>query len=237
MRIIPAIDIIEGKCVRLTKGDYSTQKVYNENPVELAMQFNESGIKYLHLVDLDGAKAQKLVNLSILEQICSKTSLWVDYGGGIRTNEDINKVLNSGAQQVNLGSAAAKNPSFFIEALQTFGADKIMLSADSMHKHIAIHGWQTSTTTTLIDFIKQFEKHGLQYAVCTDILVDGMLTGPNLDLYQEVMEQCAIKLIASGGIATLNDLIALKKLGCEGAILGKALYENRIGLKDLATLC
>jgi len=240
MRIIPAIDIIEGKCVRLTKGDYNTKKVYNENPLEVAKEFEASGIEYLHLVDLDGAKEKHIVNYKILEQIASKTSLRIDFGGGLKTNEDLYIAFNSGAKQITGGSIAIKDPKTFEGWIQKYGSQKIILGADSKDGKIAISGWKEQSNEDIIPFIKGYQKQRIQYVVCTDISKDGMLEGPSIDLYEQIIQECSsssdgqsIKLIASGGVSSLEDLNKLKDLGCEGVIIGKALYEGHIHLRDL----
>ncbi|UKM63992.1 1-(5-phosphoribosyl)-5-[(5-phosphoribosylamino)methylideneamino]imidazole-4-carboxamide isomerase [Flavobacteriaceae bacterium GSB9] len=240
MRIIPAIDIIDGKCVRLTKGDYDTKKVYNENPLEVAKMFEAAGIQYLHLVDLDGAKAQHIVNYKVLEQIASKTKLKIDFGGGLKSNEDLHIAFNSGARQITGGSIAVKNPKIFEGWLSKYGSEKIILGADSNNGKIAISGWQEDSTEDLIPFIKEYQKKGIQYVICTDISKDGMLEGPSVDLYKKIISDCSnssngqsIKLIASGGISAIEELPVLKEIGCEGVIIGKAIYENRISLQQL----
>lgn len=240
MRIIPAIDIIDGKCVRLTKGNYDTKKVYNENPLEVAKQFEASGIEYLHLVDLDGAKAQHIVNYKVLEQIASKTNLKIDFGGGLKTNEDLYIAFNSGAKQITGGSIAVKNPKTFEGWVSKYGSQKIILGADCKDGKIAISGWQEGSNEEIIPFIKSYQKKGVQYVICTDISKDGMLEGPSLDLYKQIIQQCSndsydqsIRLIASGGVTSLEDIHTLKDLGCEGVVIGKALYEGRIFLRDL----
>jgi phosphoribosylformimino-5-aminoimidazole carboxamide ribotide isomerase len=240
MRIIPAIDIIDGKCVRLTKGDYDTKKVYNENPLEVAKMFEASGIEYLHLVDLDGAKAQHIVNYKVLEQIASKTKLKIDFGGGLKTNEDLHIAFNSGARQITGGSIAVKDPETFEGWINKYGSEKIILGADSNNGKIAISGWQEDSIEEVIPFIKAYQKKSIKYVICTDISKDGMLEGPSFDLYKKIIEECtnsssgqSIKLIASGGISEINELPVLKALGCEGVIIGKAIYENRISLHEL----
>lgn len=236
MRIIPAIDIIEGKCVRLTRGNYSTKKVYNENPLEVAKEFEASGIEYLHLVDLDGAKAQHIVNYKILELIASKTSLKIDFGGGLKSNEDLYIAFNSGAKQITGGSIAVKNPKTFEGWISKYGSQKIILGADSNEGKIAISGWQEDSQEEIISFIKNYQKKGIHYVISTDISKDGMLEGPSYELYKNILEKCSnqtIKLIASGGVSTLQDIPKLKELGCEGVIIGKALYEGHIDLRDL----
>jgi len=237
MRIIPAIDIIEGKCVRLTKGDYSTKKVYNENPLEVAKEFEANGIKHLHLVDLDGAKSKRIINYKILEKIANGTSLKIDFGGGLKSDEDLKIAINSGAKQVTGGSIAAKNRSLFVDWLQKYGGETIILGADCKDKMIATDGWLESSELELIDYIQGYEKEGVQYVICTDIAKDGMLQGPSIDLYKEVIRSTKVNLIASGGISNLQDLIDLKNIGCEGAILGKAIYEGKVSLKQLRELC
>ncbi|WP_100615798.1 1-(5-phosphoribosyl)-5-[(5-phosphoribosylamino)methylideneamino]imidazole-4-carboxamide isomerase [Confluentibacter citreus] len=240
MRIIPAIDIIDGKCVRLTKGDYDTKKIYNENPLEVAKMFEAAGIEYLHLVDLDGAKAHHIVNYKVLEQISTKTKLKIDFGGGLKTNEDLHIAFNSGAKQITGGSIAVKNPKTFEGWIAKYGGEKIILGADSNNGKIAISGWLENSADEVIPFIKEYQKKSIKYVICTDIAKDGMLEGPSYDLYKQIIEECtnnssgqSIKLIASGGISTFDELPKLKALGCEGVIIGKAIYENRISLKQL----
>ncbi len=235
MRIIPAIDIIDGKCVRLTKGDYATKKVYNENPLEVAKQFEASGIEYLHLVDLDGAKANHIVNYKVLEQIALKTSIKIDFGGGLKTNEDLLIAFNSGADQITGGSIAVKNPGIFEEWVAEYGPDKIILGADCNNESIAISGWQEESSLKVVPFIWDYLSKGIEYVICTDIAKDGMLEGPSFNLYKRILDETdnSIKLIASGGISTFAELPKLNNLGCEGAIIGKAIYENRISLKQL----
>lgn len=237
MRIIPAIDIIEGKCVRLTKGDYATKKIYNENPVEVAKEFEDNGIEYLHLVDLDGAKSQHIVNYKILEQIASKTNLKIDFGGGLKSNDDLRIAFNSGATQITGGSIAVKNPEIFTGWLTKYGADKIILGADCINRKIATHGWLETSQVDVVDFIKEYEKIGIKNTICTDVAKDGMLQGASVELYKEILSKSGINLIASGGVASIDDLIELKEIGCEGTILGKAIYEGYISLKELQKLC
>lgn len=237
MRIIPAIDIIEGKCVRLTRGDYSTKKVYNEDPVEAAKAFEDSGLQYLHVVDLDGAKSNKIINYRILEKICTQTKLKVDFGGGLKADEDVVIAFNSGASQITGGSIAVKDRDLFLSWLGSYGAEKIILGADFLNRKIATNGWLQASDMDLVAFISGFQKAGVAYCICTDIDKDGMLQGPSTGIYKEILQTTAIKLIASGGITTLQDLHVLKALGCEGAIVGKAIYEGHITLKSLAALC
>ena len=234
MRIIPAIDLIDGKCVRLSKGDYSTKKIYNENPLEVAKMFEAHGIQYLHLVDLDGAKLSKIVNHKILAQIASKTSLKIDFGGGLKSDADLKIAFESGANQITGGSIAIKNPELFQKWVQEYGAEKIILGADAKDEKVAISGWLEDSNEDLIPFIKKNQSIGIQYVICTDIAKDGMLEGPSFDLYKKILLQSpSIKLIASGGISTFAELPLLNELGCEGTIIGKAIYENRISLKQL----
>lgn len=234
MRIIPAIDIIEGKCVRLSKGDYDTKKIYNENPLEVAKSFEAHGIQYLHLVDLDGAKSNQILNYKILEQIASKTSLKIDFGGGLKSDADLKIAFESGANQITGGSIAIKQPDVFKKWVQQFGADKIILGADAMNEKVAISGWLEESKEEVIPFIQNYLNEGIQYVICTDISKDGMLEGPSFELYKRILEQTKdVKLIASGGISTFDELPKLAELGCEGTIIGKAIYEGRITLKQL----
>lgn len=234
MKIIPAIDIIDGKCVRLTQGDYEQKKIYNENPVEVAKQFEAAGLQYLHVVDLDGAKAGAVKNFTTIEKLVRATSLKIDVGGGIKTEEDIRSLFNLGVSQVNLGSIAAKNQNLVSTWLDTFGIDRIIISADVRNEKIALHGWQEQTALSVYDFISLFEESRL-FVTCTDIATDGMLSGPNVSLYQNLLEQFpGLRLIASGGVSQLSDLALLKKLHVEGVIIGKAIYENKISLNELS---
>lgn len=234
MRIIPAIDIIEGKCVRLSKGDYNTKKIYNEDPLEVAKSFEAHGIEYLHLVDLDGAKSKHIVNHKILETIASKTKLKVDFGGGLKTDKDLQIAFESGANQITGGSIAVKDPEIFQNWLQKFGNKKIILGADAMNRKIAISGWLEDSDKDIIPFIQNYENKGVKYVICTDISKDGMLEGPSFELYEEILSETKnINLIASGGISKFDELPKLAELGCEGVIIGKAIYENRISLKQL----
>ena len=240
MRIIPAIDIIDGKCVRLSKGDYNTKIIYNENPLEDAKSFEAHGIQYLHLVDLDGAKSSRIVNYKVLEQIASKTSLKIDFGGGLKSDADLKIAFESGANQITGGSIAIKQPEVFKKWIQQFGADKIILGADAMNEKVAISGWLEESKEEVIPFIQNYQKEGIQYVICTDISKDGMLEGPSFELYKRILDsdlsnraESRLKLIASGGISTFNELPKLAELGCEGTIIGKAIYEGRITLKQL----
>ena len=233
MRIIPAIDIIDGKCVRLSKGDYDTKKIYNENPVEVAKEFEDFGIQYLHLVDLDGAKAKKIINQKVIENIAKNTNLIIDFGGGIRSEEDLQKAFDSGAKKVTLGSIAVVNPELCLAWLEQFGAEKFILGADCLDRKIKTSGWLENSETDVVDFIKEYQKKGFREVVCTDISKDGMLQGPSTALYQEIIENSTIELIASGGISNIEDVQKMKEIGCAGTIIGKAIYEGRISLEDL----
>ena len=233
MRIIPAIDIIDGKCVRLSKGDYSTQKTYNENPLEVAKAFEDHGIEYLHLVDLDGAKSKHIVNHKVLETIATKTNLKIDFGGGLKTDEDLRIAFESGAQQVTGGSIAVKEPEVFSQWISSYGAEKIILGADVKGEYIATDGWLETSDQSLFDFLAHYQAKGIQYTICTDISKDGMLQGPSFDLYEKIIAETQVKLIASGGISQFDELPRLAEMGCEGTIIGKAIYENRISLKQL----
>ncbi len=238
MRIIPALDIIDGKCVRLSKGDYTTKKIYNENPLEIAKQFEAHGIEHLHLVDLDGAKASHIVNHKVLERIASHTTLKIDFGGGLKTEEDLKIAFESGAKQITGGSIAVKNPQMFKKWISEYGNTKIILGADANPDEtgakIAISGWQEKSDIELIPFIEEYHEEGIQYVICTDISKDGMLEGPSFELYKRILASVPqLKLIASGGISDFSEIPKLAALGCEGTIIGKAIYENRISLKQL----
>lgn len=234
MRVIPAIDIINGQCVRLTQGDYNQKKVYNEDPLEVAKMFEDAGIKYLHLVDLDGAKSGHIVNEKVLEAIAGKTSLQVDFGGGIKSDEDIKKALHAGARQVTCGSIAVKNPIKVQEWGDKFGFEAIIIGADVKDRKIAVQGWTEATTLSVEDLLHKYLSDGFEYVICTDIATDGMLQGPNFELYEDLLNIFpTIKLIASGGVSNMEDLKKLDVLGVEGAIIGKAIYEGKITLKEL----
>lgn len=234
MRIIPAIDIIDGKCVRLSKGDYATKIIYNENPLEVAKSFEAHGIQYLHLVDLDGAKSSQIVNYKILEQIATKTKLKIDFGGGLKSDADLKIAFESGANQITGGSIAVKNRELFETWIVRYGADKIILGADAHNEKVAVSGWLENSDEDVVPFINRYQSKGIQYVICTDIAKDGMLQGPSFDLYAKILAQVnGIKLIASGGIAAFDELPKLAELGCEATIIGKAIYEGRIALKQL----
>ena len=234
MIIVPAIDIMNGMCVRLSQGDFNTQKTYFENPVDVARSFEDAGLHHVHVVDLDGAKAGQVKHWNIIEAISSKTKLSVDFGGGIKTEEEIVRLFEVGVAQINLGSVAFKEPEKVKGWIQKFGGEKIILSADSNKEMLAVAGWQNQTMVPLIDFILDFVQSGLQFATCTDIAKDGMMAGPNADLYKKILSSIpSLKLIASGGVTSLEDLNLLKAAGCHGAIVGKAIYEGSISLESL----
>ncbi len=235
MKIIPAIDIINGKAVRLTKGDYNQKTEYADNPVEVAELFESAGITNLHLVDLDGAKAQKPQNLAVLEGVTASTGLSVDFGGGVKSNESLEAVLKAGAKQVTAGSIAVKNKTLVYEWIEEFGAEKIILGADVINEKIAISGWQEDSGIDLMGFLEEYLNKGIRYCICTDVSKDGMLQGPSFALYQKIMKEFPeLRLIASGGVAQLDDLKKLNEMGCYGAIVGKAYYEGNISLEELA---
>ncbi|GAQ14642.1 phosphoribosylformimino-5-aminoimidazole carboxamide ribotide isomerase [Myroides odoratimimus] len=237
MRIIPAIDIIDGQCVRLSKGDYNTSKVYNTSPVEVTKQFEDAGIKYLHVVDLDGAKSSQIMNAKVLEEIATQTNLQIDFGGGIKNDSDIITAFNSGAKQVTVGSIAATKPELFLTWLERYGSEQIILGADCKQRKIMTQGWLDSADTDVLEFIQSYEQRGVSYTIVTDIEKDGMLNGPAIELYKEIITNTEVKLIASGGLTTVAELYKLKEIGCEGVIIGKAIYEGRITLKELSELC
>lgn len=237
MRIIPAIDIIDGKCVRLTRGDFSTKKLYNEHPLEVARMFEDAGIRYLHLVDLDGAKSNHIVNHTVLEELASKTKLVIDFGGGIKSDADISQAFNCGASQVTAGSAAVNNPELFLKWLEEYGPEKIILGADCRNRKIVKQGWLEDTAIDVVNFISSYEQQGIQYVICTDVAKDGMLQGAAEGLYNEIKNKTGIRLIASGGVSVIEDVQRLQILGCDGVIIGKALYEGNITLQQLVSLC
>lgn len=237
MRIIVAIDLIDGKCVRLTKGDFSTRKIYNEDPLEVALRIEDNGINYLHLVDLDGARNKKFGNIKVLEKIAWKTKLKIDFGGGLRSYEDLITVFNAGARQITAGSVAVTNPSIFIEWLAKLGQEKLILGADCIDKKVSTGGWQDRSEKEIVSFISDYKAKGVKYTICTDIKKDGMLQGPSTELYREILGAVRINLIASGGISSLKDIEDVEKAGCEGVIIGKAFYEGKISLNDLGKLC
>ena len=235
IQIIPAIDIIDGKCVRLTQGDYSQKKTYNENPLEVAKSFEDAGIQRLHLVDLDGAKQKRIINHKVLETIATKTTLHIDFGGGVQSDEMIQLAFDYGAKQVTGGSVAVKNPELFEKWLQEYGGEKIILGADAKDEKIAISGWEESTEKSVYDFVGEYIAKGAKYTISTDVAKDGLLQGPSFDLYQKLQDRFAdLQIIASGGVSELKDIIQLNEMNVFGVIVGKAIYEGRITLKQLA---
>ncbi|MFN3021084.1 1-(5-phosphoribosyl)-5-[(5-phosphoribosylamino)methylideneamino]imidazole-4-carboxamide isomerase [Chryseobacterium sp. TY3] len=233
MKIIPAIDVIDGKCVRLSQGDYDTKKIYNENPLDVAKEFEDYGIEYLHLVDLDVAKSKQIINYKILEQITTKTNLKVDFGGGIKSDDDVRIAFECGANQITGGSIAVQNPTLFEEWISKYGTKKIILGADAKDRKVATLGWLETWDLDVVAFIKNYNQKEIEYVICTDIAKNGMLQCTSNALYTEILENCDVRLIASGGVSSMDDLIELKEFGCEGAILGKAIYEGKISLKHL----
>ena len=232
--IIPAIDIIDGKCVRLTQGDYAQKTIYNENPLEVAQMFENSGLHRLHLVDLDGAKAGSVKNWKVLEAIASQTKMIIDFGGGIKKQEDVDIVFSSGAAYATVGSIAVKDKPTFVSWLQAYGADKFLLGADVKDEMIAIGGWLETTGINIYNFIEDYLQLGVQQIFCTDVSKDGKLEGPSIDLYKNILARFPqLHLIASGGVANIDDVYELQKAGCKGVIIGKAIYENRISLEEL----
>jgi phosphoribosylformimino-5-aminoimidazole carboxamide ribotide isomerase len=237
MKIIPAIDLIDSKCVRLSKGDFNTQKVYSKNPLEVAKQFEANGIKYLHLVDLDGARSNRIVNHKVLAEIATKTNLKIDFGGGIKSTRDAEIAFDNGAYKITAGSIAIDNKELFLEWIEKFEADKLILGADCKDRNISTHGWLETSEIDVFDFIKEFRSHGLKEVICTDISKDGMLQGPSIELYKQILAEIDVTLIASGGVSSVGDLKELQAIGCTGAIIGKAIYEGKITLKQLRELC
>ncbi len=234
IEIIPAIDLIDGKCVRLSQGDYNRKTVYNEDPLEVALMFEAAGIKRLHLVDLDGAKAKHIVNHKVLETIAGKTSLIIDFGGGLKSDEDLKIAFESGAEMITGGSIAVKEKDTFLKWLEIYGNKKIILGADAKDGNIAVGGWLETTALPVVEFIAEFHKKGIIKVISTDISRDGMLTGPSIELYQEIIDVLPkVEIIASGGIATMDDILKLDEMGVPGVITGKAIYENRISLKEI----
>jgi phosphoribosylformimino-5-aminoimidazole carboxamide ribotide isomerase len=234
MQLIPAIDIINGKCVRLTQGDYNSMKIYNEQPLEKAKQFEDAGLTRLHLVDLDGAKAGAVKNWKVLEVIAARTELVIDFGGGIKTEKDVDIVFNSGANWATIGSLAVKNESLFVDWLTRYGALRFMLGADVKNEKIAVSGWLETTDIWIYDFIRKYVDHGVTQVFCTDVSKDGLLQGPAVGLYKNIISEFpSLHFIASGGVSSINDLEQLAAIGCNGAIIGKAIYENKISLKEL----
>lgn len=236
MKIIPAIDLIDGKCVRLTQGNYAAKTIYNENPLEVAKEYEANGIQYLHLVDLDGAKAGKIINWKVLESICNNTTLQVDFGGGLQSNQDLQTAFENGAKQITAGSIAIRNRALVLEWIEQFGAEKIILGADVKNEMIAISGWQEITQVSIFDFLEDYLAQGIQTVICTDIQKDGLLQGVSLDLYLNIQQKFPkLQLIASGGVAGMEDIEKLAQNQTYGVIIGKALYEGKISLDMLKT--
>ncbi|MEL6140738.1 MAG: 1-(5-phosphoribosyl)-5-[(5-phosphoribosylamino)methylideneamino]imidazole-4-carboxamide isomerase [Bacteroidota bacterium] len=236
MHIIPAIDLIEGKCVRLTQGDYAQKKIYNEDPVAVAKEFAAAGLKRLHVVDLDGARGGGIVNHKVLERIASSTNLHIDWGGGMKSDEDLRIAFESGAAQVTGGTIAVKKPTVFLGWLEQYGTEKIILGTDVRGDKIAVAGWEEASNRELFEFLADYVAKGIKYTICTDVSKDGLLQGTARALYHKIRkEQPNVNLIASGGITTMDDVQALAQLDCYGAIIGKAIYEGRITLKELST--
>lgn len=234
MELIPAIDLIEGKCVRLTQGDYSTRKVYNADPLEVALQFESVGIERLHVVDLDGAKAGHIVNYNVLERLASRTRLIIDFGGGLKSDEDLRIAFDCGAQMITGGSIAVKNPERFLTWLEKYGGERVILGADAKDKKIAVSGWEEGTNLDLIPFVKDYREKGVQKIICTDIGRDGMLQGPAIDLYKEIKEEVeGLYVIASGGVSSMADIERLDEAGIPAVIFGKAIYEGRIRMSEI----
>jgi phosphoribosylformimino-5-aminoimidazole carboxamide ribotide isomerase len=237
MEIIPAIDIIDGKCVRLTQGDYSQKKIYNEHPLEVARQFEDAGLRRLHLVDLDGAKTGAVRNWKVLETIAGKTALIVDFGGGIKTAADVDIVFNSGATLATVGSIAVKDGPLFVSWLQEYGAERFLLGADVKNEKIAVSGWLETTDRWVYDFIREFIEKGVRQIFCTDVSKDGLLQGPALELYKNIVGKFPeLYFIASGGVGGMDDVARLEEVGCKGVIIGKAIYEGRIALNELSKI-
>lgn len=234
IEIIPAIDLIDGKCVRLSQGDFSQKKIYNENPLEVAKEFESFGLQRLHIVDLDGAKNGKVTNLNILEKVAKNTNLTIDFGGGIKTDEDIKSVFDAGAEMASIGSVAVKNAEKFFEWIEKYNGKRILLGADVKGKNLAINGWQTETEIKILPFLREYFAKGVTQTFVTDISKDGLLQGSSNELYAEILRQIPeIKLIASGGVSKIEDVYELEKIGCSGVIIGKAIYEGRINLEEL----
>jgi phosphoribosylformimino-5-aminoimidazole carboxamide ribotide isomerase len=237
IKIIPSIDLVDGKCVRLTQGNFEEKKIYDSDPVAVAKRFAEAGIERLHLVDLDGAKAGKVINHQILERITAETKLKIDFGGGIKSDDDIQKVFDCGANQVTAGTIAVQNPKLVLSWIQKFGKDKIILGADVLNGIVRINGWVNPSEIKLFDFITNYQWHGIRYVLCTDIEKDGMMKGSSVDLYKSIIKQFPeMRVIASGGVSSIEEIKQLNKIGCYGVVIGKAIYENLISLEDLAKL-
>ena len=235
MHIIPAIDLINGQCVRLTKGDYNEKTVYSNDPVEMALSFQEAGLRHLHLVDLDGAKKGEVVNWPVLEAIAKATHLTIDFSGGIKTEDQLKRALDAGAAKVTIGSLAVNRPDTFKDWIVRFGAEKLILGADVLNRQIAVHGWQENSGVDILDFIYGYTLCGIRQVMCTDVSKDGMLQGPSTALYEDILQRFPdLHLIASGGVSSMEDLHTLQKAGCTSAIVGKAIYEGRVTLEELS---
>lgn len=237
MRIIIALDIIGGKCVRLKQGDFNTKKIYNEDPLDMALRIEDGGIRYLHLVDLDGARNRQTENIRILEKIARKTSLKIDFGGGLRSYDDLITAFNAGARQITAGSIAVNEPEIFLQWLTKLGQEKVILGADCIGRKVTTNGWLETSDKEIVTFISDYRSKGVKYTICTDISKDGMLQGPSIGLYKEILSTVKINLIASGGISSLKDIEDVMESGCEGVIIGKAFYEGKVTLKELSKLC
>lgn len=236
MKIIPAIDLIDGKCVRLSQGDYGSKKIYSSNPVEMAQKFEDHGVNYLHIVDLDGAKEKKLINLKTVEAIAKNTRLSVDFGGGIRTEDDLEAAFSAGARKVTLGSVAVQHPEKALQFLEKYGPEKLILGADFENLTIKTSGWLQDSNMDLFAFIQRYFDNGFKEIICTDISKDGMLKGASTEIYTQILQKNKVQLIASGGISSLEDVVKMKEIGCSGTIIGKAIYEDKISLDDLQKL-
>jgi len=232
-----AIDILGGKCVRLTRGDFASRKIYNDDPLDVAFEIEDNGLKYVHVVDLDGAREKRIINYKILENIAAKTDLLIDFGGGIRSDEDLRIAFDSGAKQVTAGSIAVTDPSMMMKWLKDHGSEKIILGADFIGDEIATHGWTEKSDKKLINFISEYFMKGVKYVICTDVDKDGMMKGPATEMYKKILENAKVNLIASGGISSLKDIEDIREAGCEGAIIGKAVYEGKLKLKELRNIC
>ncbi|MFT5165918.1 MAG: phosphoribosylformimino-5-aminoimidazole carboxamide ribotide isomerase [Saprospiraceae bacterium] len=234
MQIIPAIDLIDGKCVRLSQGDYNQKKIYNENPLEVAKSFEDHGFSKLHLVDLDGAKAKRVINFKTLEEISKNTTLEIEFGGGIKSDEDLRKVFDSGANQAIIGTVAVKSPDLFFKWLGNYGPDQIILGADVKNEMLAVNGWLETSTISIYDFLENHLSKGLKHVICTDISKDGMLQGTAIDLYKKLMNKFPqLNIIASGGVASIEDIEKLKVIGCQSVVVGKAIYEGKINISQI----
>ena len=237
IKIIPSIDLVDGKCVRLTQGNFEEKKIYDSDPVAVAKRFAEAGLERLHLVDLDGAKAGKVVNHKILEAIATETKLKIDFGGGVKSDEDIQKIFDCGASQASIGTIAVQNPKLLLSWIQKYGNDKIILGADVLNGIVRINGWVNPTEIKLFDFITNYQWHGIRYVICTDIEKDGMMKGSSIDLYKSIIQKFpGMRVIASGGVSSIEEIKKLDKIGCYGVVVGKAIYENLISLEELAKL-